>query len=221
VDIYRYMNNYEHHRVLVPNGGLYVITGCDKAKTYKLAFFPDHPWNAGKPTFLSYKDGDWDENDGFAANSNDERPHIAQASVFLRGIRVALSERLWAAHLPMVPQDEMPWSTILTTPVLGFRSRIIAKLYWQRSPNSGIQVSDISLSCAKLLIIFQLNFHPSSILLELLLLAVIFEIEISFSALLSTNIYIQTPSAEMAMVEDTVWQSVADGVRFIRQTVTR
>jgi hypothetical protein len=175
VDIYRYMNNYEYHRVLVPNGSLYVITGCDKAKTYKLAFFPDHPWNAGKPTFLSYKDGDWDENDGFAAHSNDERPDIAQASVFLRGIRVALSERLWAAHLPMVPQDELPWSTILTTPILGFRSRFIARLYWQRTPNSGIQ----------------LNFHPSSILLELLLLA--------------------APSAEMAMVEDTVWQFVADG----------
>ena len=190
VDIYRYMNNYEYHRILVPNGSLFVITGCDKAKTYKLAFFPDHPWNAGKATFLSYKDGNWDQNKGFATDSNDDRPDIAQASVFLRGIRVALSERLWAAHLPTVPQDQLPWSTILTTPILGFRSRIIARLHRERSPNSGLQVSDVSLPCAKLLTISQLNFHPSSILLELLLLAVILETETPVLGLAYQYVYL-------------------------------
>jgi len=100
--------------------------------------------------------------------------------VFLRGIRVALSEELWARHLGVEPIGELPYSNLLTSPIMGFRSRILARWDWLRNPAS------MPTFRAR-----QRGFHPSTILLEILLLI--------------------APQAQIAMVEDSVWQSVSDG----------
>jgi hypothetical protein len=36
-DIYQYMNSYDFNSIFVPDGSLYVLTGCDKVSAYKLA----------------------------------------------------------------------------------------------------------------------------------------------------------------------------------------
>jgi len=46
-------------------------------------------------------------------------------SVFLRGIRIGLSDHVWTRHLPYEPPDGTAYYQSLTTPIVGFRSRIV------------------------------------------------------------------------------------------------
>jgi hypothetical protein len=136
LDIYRYLNDYEFEGIKRPNGSLYIVTGCDKAPSYKMACFPDNPQLAGKKVTISYNNGKWGEGEGFSAQAYNPTPEIEQSAVFLRGIRVALSEELWAKHLGVEPIEILPYSTLLTSPILGFRSRILARWDWLRNPDS-------------------------------------------------------------------------------------
>ena len=136
VDIYRYLNEYSLEGINLPNGSLYIVTGFDKAPSYKMAFFPNKPRRAGKKASISYNNGKWGARQGFAAHQFNPTPEIEQSAVFLRGIRVALSEELWAKHLGVEPIEVLPYSNLLTSPILGFRSRILARWDWIRNPAS-------------------------------------------------------------------------------------
>ena len=133
LDIYRYLNNYGFEGIDEPNGSLYIVTGCDKAPSYRMAFFPDKPQLAGKKVSIPYANGKWGDGDGFGCQKFDPTPEYEQSAVFLRGIRVALSEELWARHVGVKPTENLPYSNLLTSPILGFHSRILARWNWLRN----------------------------------------------------------------------------------------
>ena len=57
---------------------------------------------------ISYSNGRWGAGKGFAAGECDPTPEYEQSAVFLRDIRVALSEELWAKRLSVEPIEDCP-----------------------------------------------------------------------------------------------------------------
>lgn len=112
----------------IPNGSLYLITGCDKAKSWCAMAFPSKWKDAGDQIEMTYEGEEfpcwlpskWAREQTLSLAEGKDRDFC----VFARGIHISLSNRLWVRHLPYRPPDEASYYNILASPVLGFRSRI-------------------------------------------------------------------------------------------------
>lgn len=129
VDWYNYMShNSNTSAATVPNGSLYLITGCEKAMSWCALSFPAKWQDAGKRIDMTYEGEDyprwrpsrWDNEKSMGLSEGKGR-HFC---VFGRGIRISLSNRLWLRHLSAPPSDESPYYNILSISVLGLRSMI-------------------------------------------------------------------------------------------------
>lgn len=88
---------------LMPNGSLYLVTGCDKAKTFGLCSIPRHSKDAGKHVEMRYRHGSssrWEDRRPAAVRFPEDEDK--NYTLFLRGIRISLSDCLWIKHLPYV-----------------------------------------------------------------------------------------------------------------------
>ena len=122
VDWYQFFNQYDDHGYLVvPNGTLFLVTGCDKAKSWGTAVIPKVNDLAGKTVSdLTFKDGRWGLVNAARCAGGTPQSFRDQASVFIRGIYVALNEKYWSQHLPTLPCDEILYYNVLTTPIIGW-----------------------------------------------------------------------------------------------------
>jgi len=193
VDWYQFFNQYDDHGYLVmPNGTLCLVTGCDKAEAWGSAVIPKVLDLAGQNvSSLTFKGDDWSLSNGAICIRGTPTPSRDQGSVFIRGIYIALNEKYWAQHLPTAPRDEIFYYNILTTPIIGWRARLLTRKQKYLKPRSRLGIQDRT----------SLPFHPSSMLLQILLQV--------------------APSAQVAMVDDSVWSSVADGSEASLQSIKR
>ena len=135
---------YIHHNVLewyhlicdhapteasyVPNGSLYLVTGCDKAKSYALCSIPRSSKDAGKRVEMRYRherSPQWEDNRPAATKSStaSQEGEDNSHTVFIRGLRISLSDRLWIKELPFI--EAGAYYNLLSTPVMGLRSRTV------------------------------------------------------------------------------------------------
>jgi len=124
---YRYMySNALTGASMVPNGTLYLITGCDKAQSYTNVAIPTTLVVSGDRHEAAFEDGEWEINNvcdtmSYAKGQDGDRSF----SVFIRGIRIALSDHLWSQNLSYEPPDGAAYYQLLTTPILGLYSRFL------------------------------------------------------------------------------------------------
>ncbi|KAF8902780.1 hypothetical protein CPB84DRAFT_1846145 [Gymnopilus junonius] len=180
---YRYMCLHSRtSATTVPNGSLYLITGCDRAKAWSSLAFPSNWKNAGKRIEVTYEGEEfpcwapsrWSREKSIGLVEGKGR-HFC---IFARGIRISISNRLWIRHLPYNPPEEASYYNILSTPIVGFRSKI-ARIRDRLLRNSGVLLSRHQ----------KFPFHPSILISQILLE--------------------QHPTADIVLVEDSVWCNLA------------
>lgn len=117
---------------IIPNGSLYLITGCDKTQSLSTVAIPVASQSAGKNIVLQYRQGKipvWSDVDLVRIHTTGpERNPGASYGVFIRGLRLSLSHRIWARSLRYTPPNYKPHFNILATPIIGRRARIIRRL---------------------------------------------------------------------------------------------
>ncbi|KAH9481493.1 hypothetical protein JR316_0006020 [Psilocybe cubensis] len=115
----QYLNN-GRHSYSVPNGGLYVVTGYDKAPSHSTALFPhkrflgsrhvsfefsnDYMQCASKSGIVSYEGRSYGGVD------------LQERCLFIRGIRIALSDLEWNVQIDEIDSDNTPVSQLPSTP---------------------------------------------------------------------------------------------------------
>lgn len=121
---YRYIRDSVEEAI--PNGSLYVITGCDKTTSCGVASLPCRGGKA--KAVYKEQDGDpWTSNAHARTNYHSATyASKTRVAVFVRGMRVSLSAFTWKRQLEYhAPYQFRPYYDILSTPVLGFRARMI------------------------------------------------------------------------------------------------
>ncbi|KAF9532754.1 hypothetical protein CPB83DRAFT_880427 [Crepidotus variabilis] len=130
VDWYQHIcHNIKASVTTVPNGSIYLITGLDKAQSLSAVSIPGAPERSGKPLEMSYDGTDitdpWTMTGAASAEISNRQTDDAPFAVFLRGIRISLSNKLWRSNLEEIQSDEMPYYNLLSTPITGFISRLV------------------------------------------------------------------------------------------------
>ncbi|KDR69292.1 hypothetical protein GALMADRAFT_160575 [Galerina marginata CBS 339.88] len=170
--------------ITFPNASLYLITGCDKAKSWSAVSIPREPADSGKKIEMTYRVGDsspWNDDALARAKSfNPEEEKDKNFCVFVRGIRISLSNRLWLRHLPCRPPDRAAYYNLLSSPIVGFPSKLV------RLKERLFGVTRPWLSERQ-----QVPFHPAMIISQILL--------------------DKHPTADVAIVEDSTWCNLAPG----------
>ncbi|KDR69316.1 hypothetical protein GALMADRAFT_77705 [Galerina marginata CBS 339.88] len=123
---YQVINGYGG--VVHTNGSLFLVTGCDKATDWATASFPYHPGNSETLVDLRYTwqpdyEPPWDGGTAvtkfYAPPSFKKVPDIGDRKnqcVFVRGMRISLSETSWSKTLPQLWSARLYYSCILHTP---------------------------------------------------------------------------------------------------------
>ncbi|KAF9554943.1 hypothetical protein CPC08DRAFT_753373 [Agrocybe pediades] len=146
----------------VPNGSLHLVTGCDRAKSWSLAATPDTSSEAGDRIEMAFRKDDWtDKNyartNTFSSRSREDGAKRETCAVNIRGITIALSNRVWAEHLRYPPKKYKVYYQLLSTPILGWR----AKLTRWKEDHFGY--GSVSLKDRE-----KVPFHPSIIITQIL-----------------------------------------------------
>ncbi|KAF8902759.1 hypothetical protein CPB84DRAFT_1678554 [Gymnopilus junonius] len=122
---YQYINHYSY--TTHPNGCLFLVTGYDKARDWAIASFPYRSGNTEDKLDLRYKwkpeyrppwiDPGTAETDFFAP-SRKIHDHYKEENqcVFLRGLRISLTQQSWQNTLPYMEEAKRHYSFILSTP---------------------------------------------------------------------------------------------------------
>jgi len=131
LDWYPYVDkNLRGEAEAFPNGSLYLITGCDKARSLACVAIPRAVDTAGGQVELQYKQG----NEGQSWSSNGRARLIrvdaesnpgASYGVFLRGIRIALSSYSWSRNMEYTEPDMKPYYNILSKTATGRLERVL------------------------------------------------------------------------------------------------
>lgn len=108
---------------MIPNGSSYLITGCDKAKSWSAVAFPSEWRDAGERVEMTYEEGEfprwlpfkWAREKGLGRDEGKNRNYC----IFVRGIHISLSNRLWVRHLPVSPLGLKSYYNILSSSVMG------------------------------------------------------------------------------------------------------
>ncbi|KAF8875532.1 hypothetical protein CPB84DRAFT_1689587 [Gymnopilus junonius] len=122
---YQYINHYGH--TFHANGSLFLVTGCDKANDWALASFPYHAKRAGEPLRLQYTwqpqyDTPWFDpgtccTDYYVPTKKlADHPEVKNQCVFLRGMRISLTQSSWQKTLPFDDDAKRHYTFILHTP---------------------------------------------------------------------------------------------------------
>ncbi|KAH9481496.1 hypothetical protein JR316_0006023 [Psilocybe cubensis] len=114
----RHLNN-GRQLYSVPNGGLYVITGCDKAPTYSTAIFPYKHFLGSRHTSFEFSDNYMQPASKLGIVSYEGRSYgadIQEHCLFIRGIRIALSDLEWNVQIDEIHSDDTPVSQLPSTP---------------------------------------------------------------------------------------------------------
>ncbi|KAF8902774.1 hypothetical protein CPB84DRAFT_1678561 [Gymnopilus junonius] len=125
-----------------PNGTLYLVTGCDRAKDWALAVTPQEIEKTGRTTKIRYQQVNrqpWDENPAFSTKrASDKVPHIESCPIFIRGMRIAIDMRSWTKHiLKNEPPQYVPHFNLLRTPILGIQADLLTTLeQWRNYPEN-------------------------------------------------------------------------------------
>lgn len=113
----------------VPNGSLYLITGCDKAPEASCIALPGIPSRSGVQVNLHYKRDNpqpWSNSDpALILSCTKEEEPGAQYGVFVRGIRISLNHRIWVRNLS--PETRSHYN-LLCTPISGGLSSIAREI---------------------------------------------------------------------------------------------
>ncbi|KAF4618015.1 hypothetical protein D9613_012845 [Agrocybe pediades] len=113
----------------LPNGSLHLVTGCDRAKSWSVAAFPVTMSKAGDQIEMSFRKDTWTGRSYARSNNSSSRSREDGAAresstVNIRGITIALSNRVWAAHLRYQPKKYKAYYRLLSTPILGRRAKL-------------------------------------------------------------------------------------------------
>ncbi|KAF9556175.1 hypothetical protein CPC08DRAFT_694730 [Agrocybe pediades] len=186
--------NATYSGTMVPNGSLYLVTGCDKAESWANAAMPASTSQAGDRIELTFREGDWVSKSyarGDTFRKGAIRDYIRETcAVNIRGITIALSNRVWAEHLRYEPPKYTACYQLLSTPILGWRAKLARWKenhmgYGQPYPRNHQNVP----------------FHPSIIITQIL-----FE---------------KFPEADVAIVHDSVWCNAVDSEAFTSPFLSR
>ena len=134
IDWYQHFATSLKARVSVAvNASLYLVTGCDRARSVSSLTIPGTPETAGSYVEMSYNQEEsspW-SGDGMEMTrrisvrreENEEKFY----SFFLRGIKVALNNQTFIRHVKYDPPEDHYYYTLLTTPILGFGASFARK----------------------------------------------------------------------------------------------
>ncbi|KAF9556166.1 hypothetical protein CPC08DRAFT_105019 [Agrocybe pediades] len=165
---------------MIPNGSLYLVTGCDKATSFSTVSIPSSAITAGNKVEMVFKNKNWNRTNVVNLRRRDKDEEEGKLfTVFIRGMRVGLSDHVWTRYLPYEQPEGAAYYQSLTTPIVGIRSRII-RLKEKHFGRSKLNLNDRQ----------KVPFHPSIIMLQILLE--------------------ECPKADVAIVDDSVWCSVVD-----------
>ncbi|KAF9556168.1 hypothetical protein CPC08DRAFT_105050 [Agrocybe pediades] len=165
---------------MIPNGSLYLITGCDKATSYSTVSIPSSHIIPGDKVEMEYKDKRWKRTNMAHLRLRDKDEEGGKTfAVFLRGMRIGLSDHVWTRHLPYEPPEGTAYYQSLTTPIVGIRSRFV-RLKEKHFGKSTLNLYDRQ----------KVPFHPSIIILQILLE--------------------ECPKTDVAIVDDSIWCSVVN-----------
>ncbi|KAH9482321.1 hypothetical protein JR316_0004419 [Psilocybe cubensis] len=103
----------------IPNGGIYVITGFDKAVSYSASTFPGRGFVGNRQISFEYEKKFWylDRKTGISTyNWKTSERHTKERCLFLRGIRIGLSHPEWNLRIDEVHPDSTPVSVLPQAP---------------------------------------------------------------------------------------------------------
>ncbi|KDR69320.1 hypothetical protein GALMADRAFT_145697 [Galerina marginata CBS 339.88] len=191
---YQVVNGYGG--VVHTNGSLFLVTGCDKARNWAAASFPYHANNSETSVDLRYTwqpdyEPPWDSGTAvtkfYAPPSFKKVPNSGTAKnqcVFVRGMRISLSEPSWSKTLPQLWSARLYYSYILHTPsklqlwvdstLVFLRLRLSERRAVKKVTSARLQL-----------------FHPNFVIGQVLLA--------------------EYPDSEVALVDDSVWCSLTHG----------
>lgn len=122
------MNKHPRTEINFPNGSLYVVTGCDKAHSWAIAAGPHSYLDMGRPFTINYR-GDvspaWRISAGIRCKSTKVVDDSQKYSVFLRGIKVAVSISDWTNYvLQNETPGRLPFYNVLGLRTTGLRAKL-------------------------------------------------------------------------------------------------
>ncbi|KAH9484531.1 hypothetical protein JR316_0004013 [Psilocybe cubensis] len=160
---YRFMNRSRIGRISVPNGSLYLVTGYDKADAWAIACGPLSYSRTGTDMSIRYqadKTPVWQDFRGMTGNSNTPSDTVQSWAVFLRGMKLAVSNSDWVRYILHEDIPELPFYNVMKTPVLGRRARLQTYIEHRynfpakylsestHSPNADVAIVDDWVWCA-------------------------------------------------------------------------
>ncbi|PPQ64815.1 hypothetical protein CVT26_002647 [Gymnopilus dilepis] len=189
---YQYINHYG--RTLHANGSLFLVTGCDKANDWAIASFPFHPGRSEDSLDLHYAWRPDFECPWFDPGTAEAKyycppeplPKACSANnqcIFIRGMRISLSQQSWRKTLPFDDGAKLHYSLILDTPSK-FQRRLNSILCFLRLRLPEERAVDIVTNKDPHL------FHPNYVISQVLSAA--------------------HPDAELALLDDTAWCSLVN-----------
>ncbi|PPQ64795.1 hypothetical protein CVT26_002627 [Gymnopilus dilepis] len=122
---YQYMNHYGS--AAHANGSLFLVTGCDKTDDWALASFPLHAGNTKRSLDLRYTwrpgheppwtdPGTAETNFYFLTENSPRNFKEKNQCVFVRGLRISLTQQSWQRSLPYTEEARRHYSFILGFP---------------------------------------------------------------------------------------------------------
>uniref|UniRef100_A0A8H7XYF9 Uncharacterized protein n=1 Tax=Psilocybe cubensis TaxID=181762 RepID=A0A8H7XYF9_PSICU len=183
----------------VPNGGLYVITGCDKAPTCSTAVFPYKHFLGSRHTSFEFAKGYMQPASRLGIDSYEGRDHgrdVQEHCLFVRGIRIALSDPEWNIQIDEGLSEDTPISPLPLTPpisdqVLPAKIDVEEPLQLETRINNTCSTDtiDSDISQENEVQVCKYPFHPSDLILQIML---------------STH-----PDTKLALVDDYTWSQFA------------
>ncbi|PPQ79476.1 hypothetical protein CVT25_002612 [Psilocybe cyanescens] len=181
-----------------PNGGIYIITGCDKTKSYSTAAFPKRNVKGSREMSAQYVDGKLRYNSSSTASraSTDWRDPFEENCIFFRGIRLALKDTEWNLQFDELPPSLTPISVLGHTPPISDQLIPVKRDSEEVQAHTDIindesnnKYSDDS-SEHRTVRVLNYPFHPSDIILQIMLS--------------------ECPGAQLAFVNDYVWSECSE-----------
>ncbi|KAH9481558.1 hypothetical protein JR316_0006085 [Psilocybe cubensis] len=103
----------------IPNGDIYIITGCDKAPSFSTAIFPRRGFLGSRRTSFEFSNNYMQPGTQSGVHSYErirDGPDDQQYCLFIRGIRLASSDFEWNMQVNHFLPEDTPVSSLPSTP---------------------------------------------------------------------------------------------------------